>query len=406
MNPYYQQENVTIYHADMVDLRMEIEPGSIDAVITDPPYPRKYYPVWDDLGWLSKIVLKRGGSLLSIVPHYLLPAVLREMEDHEPLKYRWICAMWQHDGAHPRMAMGIEVHWKPIVWWVQGAWPQGRGYRGDGFTNTPPIKALHKWEQSMDWAAYCLKFVPPGQYVLECSHDKRHTGTTSAVRPLRAGVQAPQEGVTADQQILQPRVLGGGEQTTAGGLPGMRSDHDPEQEPQALLQPALREPLDGTPPGHDHGAGRDTEGVRPDTAAGSSVRDQGRVCDGASSRDGADSGTVPHSRRGRPSPERDQGRQPRGEPAGAAEAGPRWDEEARAGGRVPVLRPPVPGQGQCAVCGAVTIAIWQPSLVVDPFCGSGTLVVAARDQGFKVIGIDIDEDACATTVARLEGRVS
>jgi ribosomal protein L11 methylase PrmA len=38
--------------------------------------------------------------------------------------------------------------------------------------------------------------------------------------------------------------------------------------------------------------------------------------------------------------------------------------------------------------------------------GSGTLVVAARDQGFTVVGVDNDEAACETTVRRLEGSVS
>jgi site-specific DNA-methyltransferase (adenine-specific) len=166
---YYQKGGVTIYH-DQFE-QMPWVPGAFDAVITDPPYPRQYTPVWKALGDMSAHVLRRGGSLLSIVPHYLLPDVLEEMRQHEPLKYRWICAMWQHGGAHPRMAMGIEVTWKPVVWWVQGAWPQGRGYRIDGFKNNQYPKErrpkLHKWEQSMDWAEYCLKFVPPGGTVVD-----------------------------------------------------------------------------------------------------------------------------------------------------------------------------------------------------------------------------------------------
>jgi len=170
VNPYYQQGNVTIYRACFQDV--PFRDGFADAVITDPPYPQEYYPLWDALGLMSKRILVRGGSLLAIVPHYLLPRVLCNMAQHEPLKYRWTMAMWQHGGAHPRMAMGIEVTWKPIVWWVQGAWPQGRGYRVDGFRNNkiPTGKSrpkLHKWEQSMDWAHYCLKFVPPGGTIVD-----------------------------------------------------------------------------------------------------------------------------------------------------------------------------------------------------------------------------------------------
>ena len=75
--------------------------------------------------------------------------------------------MWQADGTHPRMAMGIEVMWKPIGWWVKGAWPQGRGFVRDGFSNTQPAKKFHKWEQSLDWAMFCLKMVPEDAIVLD-----------------------------------------------------------------------------------------------------------------------------------------------------------------------------------------------------------------------------------------------
>lgn len=138
---------------------------SVDAVITDPPYLKEYLPLYWQLSERLKRVLKPGGSLLAIVPHYGLPEVLREVGKH--LKYRWTCAMWQASGSHPRLSMGIEVMWKPIVWWVKDAWPKGRGFIRDGFENTPVEKKFHKWEQSLDWAYYCLKFVPEGGVVLD-----------------------------------------------------------------------------------------------------------------------------------------------------------------------------------------------------------------------------------------------
>lgn len=36
--PYYEQDGITIYHADCRDILPLIEPGSIDLVLTDPPY--------------------------------------------------------------------------------------------------------------------------------------------------------------------------------------------------------------------------------------------------------------------------------------------------------------------------------------------------------------------------------
>ena len=38
MTPYYEQDGITIYHADCRDVLPTLEPGSIDLVLTDPPY--------------------------------------------------------------------------------------------------------------------------------------------------------------------------------------------------------------------------------------------------------------------------------------------------------------------------------------------------------------------------------
>lgn len=152
-----------VLHGDFIELGQKLPDNTFDAIITDPPYPKEYAPLWPALGELAQRVLKPGGSLLAITPHYLLPWVLTQI----PLKYRWLISMWQSDGAHPRMAMGVEVCWKPVVWWVKGSWPHGRGFVRDGFPNDPPAKGHHKWEQSLSWADAMLKFVPTGGLVLD-----------------------------------------------------------------------------------------------------------------------------------------------------------------------------------------------------------------------------------------------
>jgi DNA modification methylase len=137
----------------------------LDTVVTDPPYSRRYMSLYEELAATLPRTLKRGGSFLAIVPHSSLPHVLTSVGAY--LKYRWTICMWQANGNHARLAMGIEVVWKPIVWWVNGTWPMGRGFIKDGFDNTPPEKAHHKWEQSLTWAEYCLRFVPKGGVILD-----------------------------------------------------------------------------------------------------------------------------------------------------------------------------------------------------------------------------------------------
>ena len=41
-------------------------------------------------------------------------------------------------------------------------------------------------------------------------------------------------------------------------------------------------------------------------------------------------------------------------------------------------------------------------IVLDPFVGSGTTIVAAKNLGYKYIGIDIAQEYCAIAKKRLE----
>lgn len=49
MKPYYDKDGIVIYHDDHRDVFQLIEPGSIDTVITSPPYNMGSSP-WPHLG--------------------------------------------------------------------------------------------------------------------------------------------------------------------------------------------------------------------------------------------------------------------------------------------------------------------------------------------------------------------
>lgn len=79
MSPYYQDESVTLYHGDCLDVLRELPDASVDAVCTDPPYALEFMgKTWD--GWSTPAafqewcglwaaeclrVLKPGGHLLA-----------------------------------------------------------------------------------------------------------------------------------------------------------------------------------------------------------------------------------------------------------------------------------------------------------------------------------------------------
>ena len=70
--PYHQDESVTLYHGDCIDVMRSLPDASIDAIVTDPPYGLGFMGrEWDDLPpglpWAAEClrVLKPGGHLLA-----------------------------------------------------------------------------------------------------------------------------------------------------------------------------------------------------------------------------------------------------------------------------------------------------------------------------------------------------
>lgn len=144
MTPYYQDDAVTIYHADALDVMAGLEDGSVRAVVTDPPYnvsekngrdattagrlKRKdgtARKVWRDFGewdrgWdpapfieQSVRVLADGGSLLSFISEYTLPPFLLSGLNHRGLIY------WRKSNPTPAFRQLYVRAVEMIVWQVK-----------------------------------------------------------------------------------------------------------------------------------------------------------------------------------------------------------------------------------------------------------------------------------------------
>jgi site-specific DNA-methyltransferase (adenine-specific) len=145
----------------------EIAPKSIDWIITDPPYPGEFLPVFDDLASLALHALKPGGLLLAMVGQSYLPVILEKLSAQ--LTYHWTIAYLTPGGQavqiHPRK---VNAAWKPVLAFSNSSY-NGRWFgdvaRSDMNDND---KESHQWGQSVSGMADLVgRFVSPGDIVLD-----------------------------------------------------------------------------------------------------------------------------------------------------------------------------------------------------------------------------------------------
>jgi len=156
---------VQLYHGDCLEVMATLEAGSVDLIVTDPPYPKEFDHLYGAMAREAKRVLRVGGSLVTLCGHYQLPKVLNDISQH--LRYRWIIKL-DHPGSHARMAMGIMVTWKPMLWFVNEKLSPRRNIT-DGCASGKRSKSNgHPWEQDLDYALWAIEnLTDPGDLVLD-----------------------------------------------------------------------------------------------------------------------------------------------------------------------------------------------------------------------------------------------
>ena len=159
--------------ADIRDL--DIEPESLDAIVTDPPYPREFLDTFTYLRDFAVKTLKPGGRLIVMSGQAHLPEVFSRLE-HEELKWRWmgIYLTPRSGGRAAQVYSGariIESHGKPLLMYSKsGAQMTPHQARND-VVESPGLESshdYHKWGQSIEGMKYLLQyFVEPGSNIYD-----------------------------------------------------------------------------------------------------------------------------------------------------------------------------------------------------------------------------------------------
>ncbi len=189
LTPYYERDGITIYHGDCREILPGLESGSVDLVLTDPPYGVGYVTArrsrsdplvsaiaGDDSLNAVRDVMPLLDRLLATDRHaYLFASPMRLGETAEVVGEWWAIKnllVWDkgNSGTVGDLEAGYGVNWEAIIYAAKGRRPlQGRRprcvYRYDWAGTRDPVHPTVKPVGLCSWLI--SKSAHPGETVLD-----------------------------------------------------------------------------------------------------------------------------------------------------------------------------------------------------------------------------------------------
>ena len=155
------QDRWNVYHDDMTTWTA---PRQYDWIITDPPYPKEFLPLWSDLARRSMEWLKDGGLLVAMSGQSYLDEIYVMLSEH--LDYYWTAAYLTPGQPTPLRQVNVNTTWKPLLIFSKGKYT-GKIF-GDVFKSDGNDKDSHKWGQSVSGMVDVVsKLCLPGEWILD-----------------------------------------------------------------------------------------------------------------------------------------------------------------------------------------------------------------------------------------------
>lgn len=156
-----------LLHGDFRDRVLELPAGCVDLILTDPPYPTEFLPLYGDLARVARHVLADDGICVVLTGTINLPTVIEQLGRH--LHYGWQYVQ-PLPGSHSRI-MGRHVlqTWKPWLAFTKNQWPAGRiDWHPDTLEPGWRVKDQYRWQQAPGPAGMLIDALcPEGGTVLD-----------------------------------------------------------------------------------------------------------------------------------------------------------------------------------------------------------------------------------------------
>lgn len=154
-----------IYTGDARELAKAIPDGSVDLIVTDPPYTKEYLPLYSWLGKIAARVLKPQGFLLVYAGVYWKDEVMKRMRENMAYYFDFVVV---NSGNSPILwhRKIISRHKSILAYAGDGAKPRTNVlsfWRGGG-----EDKRYHTWGQDESSCRYYMDcFSKPGELVVD-----------------------------------------------------------------------------------------------------------------------------------------------------------------------------------------------------------------------------------------------
>lgn len=138
---------------------------NIDAIITDPPYPKEFLQCYSDLSKYASEHLKEKGFLAAYSGQYNLPEVINRLSEH--LTYVWTFCLYHVGKKQLVNGVNIMCGWKPVVIFSKGC-KKMRFSAYDVLVSEEREKESHEWQQSESGARGLIEiFSRPGDLIVD-----------------------------------------------------------------------------------------------------------------------------------------------------------------------------------------------------------------------------------------------
>jgi DNA modification methylase len=150
---------------DFEEIFADLPDGSIDCIITDPPYPYEFIEVWTKLSRFAKRVLKPNGYCIAYSGQMYLPEVMQRMSEH--LDYYWTFAVYHEGQTQIVNGINLMCRWKPVLIFQNGKKKIENTFQ-DYFISENREKNGHDWQQSKSGVGYLIEmFTKPMDKILD-----------------------------------------------------------------------------------------------------------------------------------------------------------------------------------------------------------------------------------------------